>query len=127
MQSKIWLALSLLLVLGVVGAQAAPQCSCSCASSCTAPCVIPGIGGITNCCNVGICSNTVDCGGHGCGVVSRAKSLFEQIMEQPAVATVGGAQVRTSATGACPLGSPSLFADLASPSTSPAAAQPDAR
>jgi hypothetical protein len=130
MQSKIWLALLLLLVVGVVGAQAVPQCSCSCASSCTAPCVASGIG-VTNCCNVGRCTATVNCGGHGCGVVSvSAKSLFEQIMEQPAVAMATasvGEQSHATATGGCPLGSPSLFADLASPSTSTAIAQPGAR
>jgi hypothetical protein len=60
-------------------------------------------------------------------VSASAKSLFEQIMEQPAVATAGGEQGRSAATGACPLGSPSLFADLASPSTALSAAQPGAR
>lgn len=96
MRSKIWLALSLLVLLGAVGAQAYPACSCSCASSCTATCVGPG--GLTNCGNLGTCTTSPGCGGGGgCLTITHVKSLLEQILERPAVVPVDGQQGRAAA------------------------------
>ncbi len=92
MRLKIWLGLSLLILLGAVGALAYPQCACSCASSCTATCVGPG--GLTTCGALGTCSTSSGCGGGG-GCLS-AKSL-EQILGGAAALPVGGQQGRAAA------------------------------
>lgn len=95
MRSKIWLALSLLVLLGAVGAHAYPACSCSCASSCTATCVGPG--GLTNCSALGTCSTSPGCGGGGCLTVAKAESLLGQILERPVAVPVDAQQGRAAA------------------------------
>lgn len=96
MRSKLfWLALSLMVLLGAVKAQAYPSCLCSCASSCTNPCVGPG--GVTSCGAMGqACGG---CGGSGgsCLTAKKAESLLAQILDQPAAVPVGGPQGRAAA------------------------------
>ena len=96
MRSKLfWLALSLMVFLGVSKAHAYPQCLCSCTSSCTNPCV--GGSGLTNCGTIGTCVTSPGCGGGGCLTARKAESLLGQILEQPAAVPVGGPQGRAAA------------------------------
>lgn len=99
MRSRLfWLALSLMVFLGAVKAQAIPQCLCSCTSSCTQPCVNPNPpGGTTTCGALGRCTTSVGCGGGGCLTAQKAESLLGQILEQPAAVPVGGPQGRAAA------------------------------
>lgn len=91
MRAKIGLGFSLLMLLGVIGAQAA-FCNCTCESSCTVPCTFQGT--VTNCANLGICADLPGCsgGGGGCLTASHMKSLLAQILERPASVSVVGAQ-----------------------------------
>lgn len=97
MRSKIWLAFSLLVLIGVVGAQAIPSCACNCLSSCTATCAGPG--GPTTCNALGgLCAGKPGCGGSGgCLTASHVKTLLEQIMDHPAIVPVGGQEGRAVA------------------------------
>jgi Uma2 family endonuclease len=93
MRSKIWLALSVLALLGAVGAQAYPSCStspCTCASSCTAQCLLNGV--LTSCGQRGM-----PCGGCGGCTAAQVTTILEKILEKPAAVPVGGDEGRAAA------------------------------
>jgi hypothetical protein len=59
MRSKVWLAFSLLVLMGVGRSQAYQTCACTCASDCYLPCPLNPTG--ATCISTGVCA-----GGPGC-------------------------------------------------------------